>query len=746
MALKFTSTNSYVDLGTSSPLQLNNNAPFTFETWIQFQAFRDYAGIFSKNNGLNSPYTYMLVVHANGTMSAYNGSAWVTSSDTTKALQLNTLYHIAYVYDGTNLKYYINEQLVGQVAFTYTNNITYNCKIGSWYSSSYYPSAIMDGCRFWNVARTQQQLIDNKYNILGGNTTGLVGEWDFQNVTSNTIKDYSINNITGTVYGCSVETNLVALSYPVYIEGIDIAPSNIWYSDIDNVNVRFKINSSTTQNVKYNVKINDVVALEENTYSPTPTDFINLQIPKNKFSNVSNGKITELGNVIPTMTSYSNPSGLVTSSTEYDTSNYQAWRAFDKTDTQHGWITQSGVITGWIGYEFPMEQIIVKYRIKAGTYLPEMPKTWTFEGYDLKTSTWEVLHSLSDQPAWSNNEWRDYSITNTKAYRKYRINITANNGGSYTGMNEIEMIGAEIEVGNKLTINTITNTGISREYNFYIKREDRDTLEMSRTGCYPSEWIYYNKEDFQVKDNIVKLANLKQNGIVSTSNFNRIRTTGKRKILNCKIDGEKMIYYKSTNMLPVITNYTQSGYTISASTQYDTTSYNAWKAFNQTNLNSTDCWITQNGAISGWLQIQLPSSKRVGAFAISNRNNAPDYNYSPKDFQLLGSNDGINFNILKSVTSEIVWKSNDYKFYVCDNVGDYLYYRLNITSNVAGNTYVAVSKLELFEYQQNVIERVEVVDDVVLINSLPDGNGIGKVYEYDLRLDRFTDVLGISIV
>lgn len=288
--------------------------------------------------------------------------------------------------------------------------------------------------------------------------------------------------------------------------------------------------------------------------------------------------------------------------------------------------------------------------------------------------------------------------------------------------------------------------GYMKKYEYLINREDRDTLKLLRNKCYPSEWNYYNKSDFNVL-NGVKLENLKTQGYLTTSNFNRFRTTGKRKILNCEIEGEKLFYYNPINMLPTITSYNQNGYIITASTQYDTTNYNAWKAFNKTNTTLTDCWITQNGIPSGWLQIKLPLAKKVGAFAIANRNTVGDENYSPKDFQLLGSNDGINFTNLKNITGEKVWKSNDYKFYNCDKAGNYKYYRLNITNNVIGTTYVAIGKFELFEYVDTVLETVDIYDsDLTSLGFAPDEEGNGSVYEYELRLNRFTDVLDISIV
>ena len=141
---------------------------------------------------------------------------------------------------------------------------------------------------------------------------------------------------------------------------------------------------------------------------------------------------------VPAMTGYTTPSGEVTCSGVY-TGGREGWRVFD--DLASSWLTPSGQTTGWIAYEFPNEKIIQKYTVKASTAaLERTPKNWTFEAYD--GSGWVVLHSVTNATGWSVSEKREYLINNDTKYKKYRLYVTATNGGEYIQVDEIEMMEA----------------------------------------------------------------------------------------------------------------------------------------------------------------------------------------------------------------------------------------------------------------------------------------------------------------
>lgn len=131
---------------------------------------------------------------------------------------------------------------------------------------------------------------------------------------------------------------------------------------------------------------------------------------------------------IPTMTSNSAPSGVAAASSEINSSN-AAWNAMDE-NAATKW-TSNGTTTGWISYDFGAsnEKVVTRYAITGAVSGQETksPKTWTFEGSN-DNSSWTVLNTQTNVATWTAIEYRMYDIVNTKAWRYYRLNISANEG------------------------------------------------------------------------------------------------------------------------------------------------------------------------------------------------------------------------------------------------------------------------------------------------------------------------------
>jgi hypothetical protein len=154
-------------------------------------------------------------------------------------------------------------------------------------------------------------------------------------------------------------------------------------------------------------------------------------------------------NLIPTMTSNTAPSGTPSASTE-DSSTYAAWKAMDGNTSSYWRTTSAGKTNCSLQYEFTSSKTITKYAITAPSTTSYTPKSWTFEGFN--GSTWDTLDSQTNITSWSAGEKKSYEFTNTTAYTIYRIYITAQNGGTYTGIAEIEMME---------TLPQVTNVNVS---------------------------------------------------------------------------------------------------------------------------------------------------------------------------------------------------------------------------------------------------------------------------------------------
>ncbi|MEK3722334.1 fibronectin type III domain-containing protein [Paenibacillus sp. FSL H8-0034] len=158
-------------------------------------------------------------------------------------------------------------------------------------------------------------------------------------------------------------------------------------------------------------------------------------------SNVVNGTTTQptySQNVIPTMTSNTSPSGVASSSGVW--SGHEAYMAFDKSNDTY-WYSASGH-PHWIAYDFGSEKIINKYTLTAFTLAGNEPnslKSWTFEGTN-DGIKWTTLDTQTNQPGWGSHELRSYTFTNTTAFKKYRVYITASQGGTWAALEGIEMM------------------------------------------------------------------------------------------------------------------------------------------------------------------------------------------------------------------------------------------------------------------------------------------------------------------
>jgi F5/8 type C domain len=149
------------------------------------------------------------------------------------------------------------------------------------------------------------------------------------------------------------------------------------------------------------------------------------------------------GNIIPTMTSNTSPSGVASTSSVY-ASGYDAWRAFDKvvnSDTGR-WLSAAGT-SAWLQYDFGEPKTIQKYTIVSGLFPAGSPKDWVFEASNTGAFTGEqvVLDRQYSQTGWTTAK-RGYTFVNSNSYRFYRITVTANNGHtSYlAAIEELEMM------------------------------------------------------------------------------------------------------------------------------------------------------------------------------------------------------------------------------------------------------------------------------------------------------------------
>jgi hypothetical protein len=143
-------------------------------------------------------------------------------------------------------------------------------------------------------------------------------------------------------------------------------------------------------------------------------------------------------NIIPAMNSNESLDGIAAASSEFG-SSYAAYKAFDHLNSESSWIT-NGSIQGWLSYQFPSPKVVRTYRLLPRydeSTISSAPKNWTLEGFN--GSSWQVISTETDVTGWNVSEPKTFTVQNPANFNKYRINITENNGHTWTSIGELEM-------------------------------------------------------------------------------------------------------------------------------------------------------------------------------------------------------------------------------------------------------------------------------------------------------------------
>lgn len=189
---------SFIDLG---PQAAFSSSQFTVEAWVNYQSLSG-AYIISNEGWTNATGSEGFSLRIGGSKMEFvlgANTEW-PSLQSTMDIQLDTWYHVAATYSGTEMKLYINGVL--DASKTITNPMilsTQNVSIGE---GSMWKGRLLNGklgdLRFWNVVRTDAEIAANMSSSLTGKEAGLVANWKMnEGANSQTIADATGNyNIT----------------------------------------------------------------------------------------------------------------------------------------------------------------------------------------------------------------------------------------------------------------------------------------------------------------------------------------------------------------------------------------------------------------------------------------------------------------------------------------------------------------------------------------------------------------------
>jgi hypothetical protein len=163
---------------------------------------------------------------------------------------------------------------------------------------------------------------------------------------------------------------------------------------------------------------------------PLPEDFV----ATNGFTVTLDQNITALGltntaqsytSVVPAMTGYTTPSGIVTASDAgYGNNPFAVFSTPAPASGEPSNWTTSVAGPQWVAYEFTSSQIIKVYMVGAQNS-GLAPKNWTFEAWN--GSSWIVLDTQINQVF--TTATLTYNISNTTSYSKYRLFVSLRSDG-----------------------------------------------------------------------------------------------------------------------------------------------------------------------------------------------------------------------------------------------------------------------------------------------------------------------------
>lgn len=233
-------------------------------------------------------------------------------------------------------------------------------------------------------------------------------------------------------------------------------------------------NVSVTSNVNWSISSSDASWLTASPTSGSNNGSFTMSATANNSTSLRTGTITVSGTSVTSqtisVTQAGTGGGSTVDRTEAGTAsddgannpgNEGEVQAFDNTSNTKWLVFNS---TGNIAYDFANEDsyAINRYTVTSANDEPTRdPKNWSLQGSN-NGLNWTTVDSQNNQYYGGRFETKTFNISNTTAYKQYRLNVTANNGSGLLQIGEIQMFGSaggtSCTVPNPPSISTNSNT------------------------------------------------------------------------------------------------------------------------------------------------------------------------------------------------------------------------------------------------------------------------------------------------
>ena len=316
-------------------------------------------------------------------------------------------------------------------------------------------------------------LSSTNWAVKQGSTTIINGS--INPVTSNTLDVYAGTLGAGTydfvLSGASC-TGTASKSFTV--AGTTTSSLSLNQSSWSPSSVSSSQNVNVTSNVGWSVSSSDISWLTVSPTSGSNNGLFTMNATANSSTSLRTGTITVSGtDVTPqtiSVTQTGTGSGNTVDRTEAgiasdDGANNPGGegevQAFDNTSNTK-WLVFNSI--GNVAYDFANEDTyaISRYTVTSANDEPlRDPKNWNLQGSN-DGLNWTTVDSQNNQYYGGRFETKTFNISNTTAYKQYRLNVTANNGSTLLQISEIQMFGpaggASCIIPNSPSISTSSST------------------------------------------------------------------------------------------------------------------------------------------------------------------------------------------------------------------------------------------------------------------------------------------------